>query len=26
LRRLLDGKIVLGVDPSTRLPEVAERG
>lgn len=26
LRRLLDGEIVLGVDPKTRLPEVARRG
>lgn len=25
LRRLLDGRIVLGVDPKTRLPEVASR-
>jgi ribonuclease D len=25
LRRLLDGEIVLGVDPATRLPEVARR-
>jgi len=26
LRRLLDGEIVLGVDPSTRLPHVERRG
>jgi ribonuclease D len=25
LRRLLDGRIVLGVDPRTRLPEIARR-
>lgn len=25
LRRLLDGEIVLGVDPATRLPQVSER-